>query len=202
MKQSTKILLFLIAIVPAMVYLFFAAANRGYIDLPHKDRRGYAVDDMANTAIVHPQELSSIGSNTFFFELPENSVPREGNKYPLHQTEIDEGIARFEYNIQKNSAIIARAEGRYLTFCASCHGYEGHADGPVITKVETGPDKEGFPPPPDITLSATQRKSDARLFHILSAGQNLMFPVDYKLDKEERLGLVYYIRELQKKAVE
>jgi hypothetical protein len=70
----------------------------------------------------------------------------------------------------------------------------------IITDVVLEEDEEGFPGPPDLTEKRTRELSDARIYHILSAGQNLMFAYNDRLNPEKRWVLVNYIRKLQNDA--
>ncbi|MFP4527462.1 MAG: c-type cytochrome [Candidatus Kapaibacterium sp.] len=202
MNKKIIISLILLFIAPFAVYIWFAVLNSDVWQISHDDRRGFIIDDMVNTNIVQPQTFVSLESSSFYFTIPDGVIPRKGQKYDLHQTEIEKAKEIFKYIYKPDSIILRRAELKYNTHCTPCHGVTGHADGSVITLVETSPDEEGFPSPPDLTSSETRAKSDARLYHILSAGQNLMFPVDYKLDDFDRRALVYFIRKMQREADE
>ena len=86
----------------------------------------------------------------------------------------------------------------YQTYCIACHGNTGKGDGPIVTEVILPEGEEGLPAPPDFKSDNTMGYSDARMFHVLSGGQNLMFPVAHKLTPNQRWALVHYIRLLQK----
>jgi len=76
-------------------------------------------------------------------------------------------------------------------YCITCHGEEGHGDGPII-----GPDL--FPAPPSLHTDTAKKFKDGRIFHNISRGQNTMPSYADKLTVEERWAVVLYVRALQR----
>lgn len=85
------------------------------------------------------------------------------------------------------------AYGRFLyeANCVVCHGTEGHGDGPIV---ESG--HYGAPP----TLNSVNLRSaeDGRIYHIITYGQNSMWPYKNNLTELERWAVVNYVRALQR----
>jgi hypothetical protein len=52
--------------------------------------------------------------------------------------------------------------------------------------------------PPNLVADNAKGYSDARVFHVISAGQNIMPGYADKLKEEDRWAIVHYVRELQK----
>ncbi|MCX7909692.1 MAG: cytochrome c [Ignavibacteria bacterium] len=115
------------------------------------------------------------------FEPQEFAVPERLFQNPLKKTELT----------------ILRGKVLYNRFCVPCHNVDGKGNGPIVTQVTLKEDEEGFPSPKDLTSENTRNKSDGRLFHILSAGQNLMFSFNDKLSETDKWCIVHYIRILQ-----
>jgi len=156
------------------------------------------VADMEHQAKVSPQEPDGFfNDSASIASVPLNSVPAGKFRYPFEQAEYDSATVLVN-PLPANDYILARGKNRFQTFCVPCHGNDGEGQGLIITKPELDEDEEGFPPPADLTSRHTKELTDGRLFHILSAGQNLMFPVNFKMNVTDRWALVLYIRKLQK----
>ena len=79
---------------------------------------------------------------------------------------------------------------RFETYCFVCHGKHGMGDGPVAAK--------GFPAPPNLLEQKVRDLSDARIFHVITAGQGAMPSYAPQLPPAERWSVVYYLRALQR----
>lgn len=148
--------------------------------------------DMDDQFRVDPQEASRFFADRRSFRTPpEHTVPRNGRAYPFTQTDL----AKAEQTLTRapfppSPYALALGKNRYEAFCSPCHGPEGKGNGPVVQR--------GFVQPPDLTRPEAQAYSDARIFHVISAGQNIMPSYAPKLTEEERWAVVYYIRQLQR----
>lgn len=157
------------------------------------------IADMDNQIKSLPQKESNFFPDSASFRNPvENTVPKIGSKYQLIDLEYEEAENENKNPLEPTEKVHARGKNRFETFCVPCHNYDGKGNGIIITKVKLKEGEEGFPAPANLTREFTRKISDARIFHILSAGQNLMFPVNYKLNETDRWALVHYIRKLQK----
>ena len=126
-----------------------------------------------------------------------NSVSLNHTKYAYKQIEYDSAIKKYVNPLEMNDLNIQRGKNRFEIFCVPCHNTDGKGKGIIITKSKLSNNEEGFPPPADLTRQSTKQLSDGRLYHILSSGQNLMFPVNFKLDSIDRWAVICYIRYLQ-----
>lgn len=155
-------------------------------------------NDMAEQNKLSSQEPSGFFSDSMsIIPSPPNSIPRVHAKYRFTQVEYDSAIVRFTNPLPRDKYVLARGKNRYEIFCVPCHNHDGMGEGLIVTKPELAPNEEGMPPPTDLTGSNARNIPDGRLFHILSAGQNLMFPVNFKMNETDRWAVVHYIRFLQ-----
>jgi mono/diheme cytochrome c family protein len=88
---------------------------------------------------------------------------------------------------------LSRGKNRYEAFCTPCHNYDGQGNGTVVAR--------GFQNPPNLRDEVTKAKTDAHLFHIISAGQNIMNGYADKIKPNDRWSIVHYVREMQKLGV-
>ena len=155
--------------------------------------------DMEEQVKVSPQEISTFFSDSASMRpAPPHSVPVGKQKYRFEQAEYDSAKS-FVNPLPKNEFVLARGRNRFEIFCFPCHNVDGKGNGLIVTKPILSEDEEGFPPPADLTSERTKSLSDGRLYHILSAGQNLMFSVDFKMNETDKWAIIYYIRQLQNK---
>jgi mono/diheme cytochrome c family protein len=86
--------------------------------------------------------------------------------------------------------VLARGKNRYDSFCAPCHSVSGQDSTEVV--------RRGMQKPANLVAANAKGYSDAHLFHVISAGQNIMPGYADKLKPEDRWAIVNYVRELQK----
>lgn len=161
------------------------------------------IDDMDHSSRIRSQSKSIFfADSTIERKEIENTYPVFSHKYHLNQLQYKIADSIYNNPLKKSKKVISIGKHLFNSYCFYCHGHKGKADGPVIKDVQLAEDEEGFPPPPDLTEGRTVELSDARIFHILSAGQNLMFSYDDRLSEKERWALIHYIRKLQDDAKE
>ncbi len=131
-------------------------------------------------------------------ELPKRgSVPLESIRYPFEPHQFELAERAFSNPISPTTFSLKRGEVLFKRFCVVCHGKDGKGNGWIVTKVQLSEGEEGFPPPKDLTSQSTMNLPDSRIFHIISSGQNLMFPYNSKLSDFDKWCLISYIRKLQ-----
>jgi mono/diheme cytochrome c family protein len=153
------------------------------------------IPDMDDQFRVDPQEASRFFADRRSFRTPpEHTVPRNASAYPFGQADVAEAEKRFPTApIPATPFVLALGKNRYEAFCQPCHGPEGKGDGTVVQR--------GFVQPPDLTRPEALAYSDGRIFHVISAGQNIMPSYAGKLTEPERWAIVHYIRKLQQSAM-
>jgi len=153
------------------------------------------IADMDHQKKLKTQEYYKLFDDTIsIFTPPNNTVPRDREIYRFSPVEFDSAINKYHNPFVPSEFIIAKGKNLFEIYCSPCHGYDGKGKGTIISKVKLKDGEEGFPAPADLTRLETKKLPDSRIFHILSAGQNLMFPVYFKLDENERWAVVTYIR--------
>jgi hypothetical protein len=192
------ILMFLSVILLVVVIIL----QLGVIKIYREFQPFEIIADMDNQIKTLPQKESSFFPDSSSFRNPiDNTIPKYGSKYHLTDLEYEEAEVQNNNPLEPTEKVIARGKNRFETFCVPCHNHDGKGKGVIITNVKLKEGEEGFPAPANLTRDFTRSISDARIFHILSAGQNLMFPVNYKLNETDRWALVHYIRKLQKDSI-
>lgn len=117
------------------------------------------------------------------------TVPRNGTIYAYATPEEAEaGIAGNPLAVSPE--VLARGENRFNSFCAPCHSVSGQDTTETV--------RRGLQKPPNLAAANARGYSDARLFHVISAGQNIMPGYADKLNEEDRWAIVHHVRELQK----
>ncbi len=116
------------------------------------------------------------------------TVPRNGSLYPY--TTFQEAEAELTNPVAGNRDVLARGKNRFNAFCSPCHSVSGQDTTEVVRK--------GLQKPPNLAGANAKSYSDAHIFHVISAGQNIMPGYADKIKPEDRWAIVNYVRELQK----
>lgn len=146
------------------------------------------IDDMDNQQKAKPQVASHFFADGAATRPPiEGTIPRNGSMYTVESP--DDAESANVNTVPRTPFVLARGKNRYDVYCAPCHAQDAKGNGMVVQK--------GFTPPPDLLRDATKELSDARLFHVLSAGQNIMPSYADKLSVVDRWAVIHYLRELQ-----
>jgi mono/diheme cytochrome c family protein len=145
------------------------------------------IDDMDD----QPKVKGQYGS-TFFAdgkatrEAVQYSVPRIGTKY---STTLDDADVKNINDVPVTAEVLARGKNRFETMCSPCHNYDGKGNGLVV--------QHGFAAPPSLVRIEAKAYTDGKIFHVISAGQNIMSSYADKLSEMDRWCVVHYIRVLQ-----
>ncbi len=142
-----------------------------------------------------PQSANTFFSNRSSLREPiPGTVARNVEVYPLSAGDIEEAeTLNQDPGLDKNTFVLARGQNQFNVFCSPCHNFDGRSEGEIV--------KRGlWPGIPDLTREQTQLLSNARIFHIISAGQNLMPSYADKISPIDRWAIVYYLRTLQQRA--
>jgi len=124
-------------------------------------------------------------------EPVEGTVARGQNVYPLAQGDLDKvDSTNVNPGLPKTPFVLARGQNRFNVFCSPCHNYDAKGESRVAKRGEWA----GIP---NLTRPETSALTDGRIYHIISAGQNLMPSYADKISPTDRWAIVYYLRSLQ-----
>lgn len=185
-------------VLPFALLGFVILLRSGSIPFSTKSQPFEIISDMDHQQKLKTQEYYRFFNDTVsMFTPPPNTIPKDRNIYRFTPTEFDSALNRYANPLPTSVFVLQKGRNLFETYCSPCHGFDGKGKGTIITKVKLKENEEGFPAPADLMRPETKALPDARLYHILSAGQNLMFPVYFKLDENERWAVINYIRKLQ-----
>jgi mono/diheme cytochrome c family protein len=121
----------------------------------------------------------SVGSTSALFEAPpEPPLPRDQATRLLTNPE------------PVTPQSVERGKKAFGTYCAQCHGPEGHGDGLVAQKMVIRP--------PDLSVSLKRFPEDGYLYATIRNGGVLMPPQGSRIPPAERWDVVNYLRSIQK----
>lgn len=145
----------------------------------------------------HQFKVIPQSGNTFFADRASVRVPVEGTvargqqPYSLQQGDIDTAeIVNVNPSLPKTPFVMARGQNRFNVFCSPCHNFDAKGNSRVATR-------GAWAGIPDLARPETKALSDARIFHIISTGQNLMPSYADKVSPIDRWAIIYYLRSLQ-----
>lgn len=150
-----------------------------------------------NPNMDHNRKAITQSANGFFSDGASQRPPVEGTVgrtqvvYPLGMGDVDEAeVQNVDPMLEQTEFLLARGQNRFNVFCSPCHYYNGQSEMSAVSQ-------KGWPGIPNLTRPETQALSNARIFHIISAGQNLMPKYADKIAPIDRWAIIYYLRTLQ-----
>lgn len=155
--------------------------------------------DMDDQFKVKPQTRSTFfADNKANREPVANTIARDGHTYPFAMSDIDKAEVAFASGnpLEKSEYVLARGQNRFYTFCSPCHNYGGTGDGAVHVRAPEFGSTETM----NLTREVARGYSDAKIFHIISVGQNIMPAYGDRISETDRWAIIHFVRELQAKA--
>lgn len=186
-KMMNSKLLIALLLVPS---IFFVGCTK---NSKSKEPNVELIQDMMEQAALKPQDFEPHDRTKAASRMPpEGTVPVGYKPYPYHQ---DPTGAQAKLKNPRagdmSPEILGIGRKKYETYCAVCHGYEGHGDGPVAPKMALKP--------PSVVSDKIIAMNDAGIYHIITDGQGVMASYAYQIVEEsDRWAIVNYIRSLQK----
>ncbi len=88
-----------------------------------------------------------------------------------------------------DSALLARGQDRFNTFCSPCHGRTGEGTGMIVQR--------GFPKPNSFHQDSVRAKPDGYYFDVITNGFGRMYSYAPSVPAADRWAIVAYVRALQ-----
>ena len=117
------------------------------------------------------------------------TVPRNYTPYRYAQADSLQAQADLVNPLPRTAAVMARGQRVYGNTCIVCHGPEGDGQGSIVPL---------YPMPPTLHSAKVRGWPDARIFHVISRGQNLMPSYATQIVPEDRWAVVHFVRALQR----
>jgi mono/diheme cytochrome c family protein len=179
----------IIAVGVVIVIVFAMWAGNGFQSLRSTQSPIQLRSDMYYQSKSMAQERNSFfADGKAMRDHVPGTMPRNGSIYPFATPE--EAETALHNPLATSPEILARGKNRFNTFCSPCHSISGQDTTEVV--------RRGLQKPPNLAAANAKGYSDARLFHVISAGQNIMPGYADKLPERDRWAVVLYVRELQK----
>jgi len=121
----------------------------------------------------------------------QGTVPRDFTPYRYAQADTAEITGEMVNPIPRTAEALARGQRVYQNTCIVCHGAKGDGQGPIVPI---------YPTPPQLYSDKVRQWPDARIFHVITRGQNLMPSYASQILPEDRWAVVHYVRALQRAA--
>lgn len=173
-----------------VVVLFVLWAGNDFQALRSKEPPIQIITDMYYQRKVAAQQPSTFFSDRAAMRpaVP-GTVPRDGSVYTFTTwQQADSALAGAMPAATRE--MLARGENRFKAFCAPCHSVSGQDTTEVVRK--------GMQKPPNLAATNARGYSDARLFYVVSKGQNVMPGYADKLTPDDRWAVIAHVRALQK----
>lgn len=138
-----------------------------------------------------PQTASTFYADGFGMRLPvAGTVARGFTPYPYVITDRADSVGALMVNpLVPTAPVLERGRKKFLTYCSPCHGNVGRGDSRLNGQ---------FPNPPTLHSDKVRNWPDGAIFHVVTAGQNVMPSYQYQISREDRWAVVHYVRTLQR----
>lgn len=181
---------FLLIFLMAVVAVVGIAGFRGE---PFRKPPIELIPDMDRQPKIRPQSPSKFFADGRASRLPVAGTVSRGASFldiPLN-TGAETGTTNWVETIPApvTAEMVARGQDRYQIYCSPCHGALG--DGNGITK------KFGMGVVANLHDRRIVELPDGEIFHVISAGRNLMGGYAESLEVNDRWAVVAYVRALQ-----
>ena len=136
------------------------------------------------------EDQISVKSQEGNMRLPvAGTLPQGFTRYPYAANEGLLAEKKLSNPLPRSKAVMLQGQRAFNTYCSVCHGPRGLGNGSVV------PD---FPRPPSLHSDKVRNWKDGYIFHVQTAGQNLMPSYTLQVSEENRWAIVHYIRALQR----
>lgn len=148
-------------------------------------------DWMMQQPRVNAQMKSDFYEDGFGMRMPvEGTVARGYIPYPYKTSDRADSVGKFLVNpLLPTKQVLDLGKKKFFTFCTPCHGNFGNGDSRLAGQ---------FPNPPTLHSDKVRQWPDGAVFHVITAGQNVMPSYQYQSTREERWAIVHYVRTLQR----
>jgi hypothetical protein len=198
MKILKYIIWFFIWSIPIVMFGYVLLIRSNLFSSVNKNQPFELISDMDNTISLKQQSENILSKKKVYESLkPDKSISYTHPEYKYESIDIEKSVSNGDNPLPMTKEVFNRGKHLFNTHCVYCHNNNGKGEGIIVSAVKLKAGEEPFPGPPDLTRQQAIDYPDSRMFHVLSAGQNLMFPVAYKLDTIDRHCLVKYLRILQ-----
>jgi mono/diheme cytochrome c family protein len=119
------------------------------------------------------------------------TVPRGFTPYRYAQEDTVEAMRDVTNPLPRTAEVLGRGQRVFMNTCVVCHGETGDGQGYIVPI---------YPMPPSLLSEKIRAWPDARIFHVISRGQNLMPSYASQILPEDRWAAVHYVRVLQRAA--
>ncbi len=103
--------------------------------------------------------------------------------------------------IAVDRAFLERGRERFQIYCAVCHGFTGHGDGPVHQRVQqllaNGREGIEWAPPTTYHQDSIRAYPVGRIFHVITNGVRTMAPYGPQVPARDRWAIAAYVKALQ-----
>lgn len=137
-----------------------------------------------------PQTFSTVFADGRSMQKPVSGTVSRGHLPGSFENDPD-AMAKYLGNpLSETQEVFELGREKYESRCSACHGFYGEGDSRLQGQ---------YPAPPTLhTKKLIEEWNDARIYHVITYGQNIMPAYDKQLTKDERWAVVHYIRALQR----
>lgn len=138
-----------------------------------------------------PQTLHTVFADGRSMQKPvEGTVPRGYLPEDAYKEDADAMAKYFANPLPASQEVFELGREKYESRCSACHGFYGEGDSRLQGQ---------YPAPPTLhSKKVVEEWNDARIYHVITYGQNIMPAYAKQLTKDERWAVVHYIRALQR----
>jgi mono/diheme cytochrome c family protein len=158
-----------------------------------RQKRSTAVEYMPNMAYgprvaAQAEDPLRPGMSVMREPVP-GTMPVGYTPYRYAQADTLQAMQDLVNPLPRTAAVLARGRKVYSNTCIVCHGPQGDGQGSIVPL---------FPMPPSLFSTKVRAWPDARIFHVITRGQNLMPSYASQILPEDRWAVIHFVRALQR----
>lgn len=135
--------------------------------------------------LLHPVKGTVPRSVPFNSSIHNEGVAQDLMRYDLDPLDASWAEQNLICPLPASEEVIAEGKELYNSFCQHCHGKQGKGDGKVA---------EQYPGVPNQYRSTL---TEGKIFHVITYGQNAMWPHGSQIPVENRWKIVRFVQTLQ-----
>lgn len=164
------------------LFLWVGGLSIGVTGCRHDQPNFIYMPDMVYSPALKAQKEGSM-------RMPvQGTIPRDFEPY-AYVTDPEKAGRELKNPLRPTREVLERGQKVFNSNCKACHGPTALGDGSVVPP---------YPRPPSLHSDKVRTWPDARIYHVITVGQNLMPSYASQIAPIDRWKVIHYLRAIQR----